>query len=63
MGIKCVAYDDDGTMLTTISKWTHGDSPLLPEVLTIEVALEIALQQGWHNLGFFSDSKLILSQL
>lgn len=43
MGIGCVAYNRDGVILTTISKWVLGDSPVFFEIFAIEVALKITL--------------------
>lgn len=35
MGIDCIAYDRHGTILATISKWTHGDFPTLAEIFLL----------------------------
>ena len=63
LGVGCIAYNKDGSILTRLSKRIEGDSPIMAEILAIEEALDLAIQYGWRKVGFFSDSKIAIDSI
>ena len=52
----CIAYKNDGVVMAKLAKFKEykdGDTPLMVEVLAVEVALNLAVQCGWRKVGFF----------
>lgn len=42
LGIQCIAYNNEGEILTKISKGKNGDSALIAKALSIEEAFHLA---------------------
>ena len=63
LGVGCIAYSKDGSILTRLSKEIEGDSAIMAEILAIEKALDLAIQHGRRKVGFFSDSKIAIDSI
>lgn len=63
LGVRCIAYNKNSVVLARLSIRMERDSTLMLEILAIKKALELALQNGWRKVGFFSNSKIAIDSI